>query len=143
VRRTAWILAALTTLAAHGCRSSPGPRVSTLAPGSEEFDRRLRADLADYFKEKRQARVAVAYELLRKAPPAPRGAKPHYYAWVKVSEGRKIVDEGVVRVSTLTRSAFLVTLFVPKKDLQAKPSAIAQQFPGALSDEVRARAGAR
>jgi hypothetical protein len=108
-------------------------------PPPSRFDRYLRRDLTAYFTRSTGKKVTVQYEFLREGPTQTGIAYPKYYLWVKVRSGRKLVDEGAVRVAAIDRQRFAVTHYLPKAEMKKAPEAIDGVFPLPVGDRIRQR----
>jgi hypothetical protein len=106
-------------------------------PAEAEFDALLTRDLRAYFSTRA---TSVSYELLRQAPTQSGIAYPKFYAWVRLFNGAKVVDEGAVRVAAIERVRFEITHYFSKAAIVQNPSAIEQVFPSALLPDIRNRA---
>src|SRR6266550_7076938 len=58
-------------------------------PDERDFDKFLKRDLEQYFKDTLQKTVTVEFELLRKEPTQTGIAYPKFYAWVTIRDGGK------------------------------------------------------
>ena len=70
-------------------------------PDEKDFDKFLKRDLEQYFKDALQKTVTVEFELLRKGPTQTGIAYPKFYAWVTIRDGVKVIDQGAVRVAAV------------------------------------------
>ena len=108
-------------------------------PAKARFDAYLRRDLTAYFARSNGKKVAVACEFLRDGPTQTGIAYPKYYLWVKVRAGKKLVDEGAVRVAAIDRQRFEVTHYLSKTDMKKDPEQIDGVFPLPVGDRIRQR----
>jgi hypothetical protein len=112
-------------------------------PAEKDFRRFLIRDLESYFVTSLGKPVRVDHELLRDAPTQSGVSYPKYYAWVKISDGNKLISEGAVRVAAIDRVRFEVTDYLSKDDIRRDTQAVEKVFPKALSDSIRNRAGVK
>ena len=110
-------------------------------PDKSDFGNLLIRDLESYFGVPRKKTVRADYELLREAPTQTGIAYPKYYAWVKIFDGDKLVDEGAVRVAAIERKRFEITHYLSKSDIKHRPPAVDRIFPKALVDIIKKKAG--
>ena len=112
-------------------------------PAPEDFDRLLTRDLEQYFKGRAATVVDVRHEMLRDGPTQSGVAYPKFYAWVRVLDGAKVVDQGAVRLAAIGRKEFQITDFVSEANIRANPKAIYKVFPAPVCERIRAKLGLR
>lgn len=110
-------------------------------PDEKDFHNFLVRDLESYFKESLKKTVRADYELLRDAPTQTGIAYPKYYAWVKIFDGDKLIEEGAVRLAAIDKKRFEVTSYLSKTDIERSPGAIEHIFPKALIETIKKKAG--
>ena len=108
-------------------------------PDERDFEKLIKRDLEQYFKDAKQRTVNVEYELLRSGPTQTGIAYPKFYAWVTIRVGAVIVDQGAVRVPAIEKKRFDVTDFVSQSDIEQSPMALGRIFPKAVADRIRER----
>ena len=108
-------------------------------PDEKNFDKFLKRDLEQYFKETLQKTVTVEVELLRKGPTQTGIAYPKFYAWVTIRDGGKLIDQGAVRVAAVEKKHFDVTDFVSEADIKDAPLILDRIFPKLVADKIRER----
>lgn len=109
-------------------------------PNAEDFKPFLVRDLNSYFRSKLQKSVNVDYELLRNGPTQTGIAWPKYYAWVRVYEGSKLIDQGAVRLAAVRKSEFGITDFLSKVEIRKDAQNVRKIFPAALNPVIVAKA---
>jgi len=109
-------------------------------PEQSTFKPFLVRDLNSYFTTALKKPIRVEYDLLRKGPTQTGIAYPKFYAWVRVFDGNKLVEEGAVRVAACDKEVFQVTDFVSKEQVQKDPEMIRTIFPSMLCSAIVARA---
>jgi hypothetical protein len=97
-------------------------------------------DLNSYFQVVLNKIVHTEYELLRDEPTIAGIAYPKYYAWVKVFDGDKLIEEGAVRLAAIEKKQFEITDFLNKTDIKEAPPNVARTFPKALIQTITERA---
>lgn len=107
------------------------------------FDSILKRDLLSYFIAKGVSAPKVEYVLLRDGPTQTGIAFPKFYAWVRISSGNKLVDEGAARLSAMNRTQFEVTHFLPRNQIVAAPTDAGKIFPAPLVAAIVQKAGTR
>jgi len=108
-------------------------------PDEKDFDKFLKRDLEQYFKDTLQKTVTVEFELLRKGPTQTGIAYPKFYAWVTIRDGGKLIDQGAVRVAAVEKKHFEVTDFVSEADIRDAPVILDRIFPKLVADKIRER----
>src|SRR6059058_2549398 len=108
-------------------------------PDEKDFDKFLKRDLEQYFKDTMQKTVTVEFELLRKGPTQTGIAYPKFYAWVTIRDGVKVIDQGAVRVAAVEKKHFDVTDFVSEADIKDAPMILDRIFPKPVADKIRER----
>jgi hypothetical protein len=110
-------------------------------PDEKDFRDFLIRDLQSYFKDTLNKTVRAEYELLRDAPTQSGVAYPKFYAWVKIFEDSRLIDEGAVRLAAIEKKYFDVTDYLSKRDIEEKPAVLERIFPRALVEFIKKRAG--
>src|SRR5213078_4351122 len=95
-----FLIAAVGIACAQG-ESIAESHIRANLPDKKNFDKFLKRDLEQYFKDSLQKTVHVEYELLRKGPTQTGIAYPKFYAWVTIRDGEKVIDQGAVRVAAI------------------------------------------
>jgi hypothetical protein len=108
-------------------------------PDEKDFDKFLKRDLEQYFKETLNKTVTVEFELLRKGPTQTGIAYPKFYAWVTIRDSVKVIDQGAVRVAAIEKKHFDVTDFVSEADIKDAPLMLDRIFPKLVADKIRER----
>lgn len=116
--------------------------ISENVPDDGNFRTFLTRDLNTYFASTSKKPISVEYDLLRNSPTQTGVAYPKYYAWVRISEGKTIIEQGAVRLAACDKTAFEVTDFVSKKQIQKDPDMIRSIFPALLCPAIVTRANA-
>jgi hypothetical protein len=106
-------------------------------PNEKDFDKFLKRDLAAYFKESMGKDVVVEYELLRNAPTQSGIAFPKFYAWVKVKEKDKLIEEGAVRLAAMEKKRFKITDYLKRSYIEKDVEQIYKVFPRSVGDKVK------
>jgi hypothetical protein len=108
-------------------------------PDEKDFDKFLKRDLEQYFKDTIQKTVTVEFELLRKGPTQTGIAYPKFYAWVTIRDGGKVIEQGAVRMAAVEKKYFDVTDFVSEADIREAPLVLDRIFPKPVADKIRER----
>ena len=103
--------------------------VQANVPDQKNFDRFLKRDLEQYFRDTKKKIVTVEYELLRKGPIQSGIAYPKFYAWATIHYQGTVDDEGAVRLAAVEKKRFDVTHFVTKADIERSPMTLDRIFP--------------
>jgi hypothetical protein len=106
-------------------------------PAKPKFDKYLRRDLTAFFTRSSGKKVAVDYEFLRDGPTQTGISFPKYYLWVRVRTGKKLIDEGAVRLAAIDQQRFEVTHYLPKAEMKKDPAQIDGLFPLPVGDRIR------
>jgi len=140
---------ALTSLAAasaFGQASMEGvgrSHVEANIPAPDDFNRLLHRDLTAFFGGRTGQSVQVEYRLLRDGPTQSGVAYPKYYAWVRITAGSAVVEEGAVRLAAIERKRFEVTDYVSAVTVRSDPKSVESVFPRALVPAILKSAGSR
>ena len=110
-------------------------------PPAADFTHILQRDLDSHFTKTRGKTARVEYEMLRDGPTQSGVAYPKFYVWVRVYEGRSVVDRGAVRLAAIDRREFQVTDFVSERAIWADPQAIYQVFPAPVCEKINSKLG--
>ena len=110
-------------------------------PSPDAFDRLLTRDLEAYFKANTGKLIRVKHELLRDGPTQSGVAYPKFYLWVQASEGKRVAEQGAIRVAAVERKEFQVTDFLAEADIRANPAALNKVFPAAVSERIKSKLG--
>lgn len=108
-------------------------------PVSSDFDRFLKRDLTAYFTKSIGKRIAVEYQFLREGATQTGISYPKYYLWVKIRNGKKLIEEGAVRVAAIDQKQFDITHYLSKATMKQKPEQIDEVFPLPVGDKIRQR----
>jgi hypothetical protein len=106
-------------------------------PAEADFAVFLKRDLEAYFSTTYGTPVTVNYQLLRSAPTQSGLSFPAFYAWVKVLNAGKELDQGAVEVDALSREYFEVTYYASERDIFQDPDDLDQHFPRQVADLIR------
>lgn len=106
----------------------------------EQFDKIMKRDLNEYFKNSFGNSLKVEYELLRRGPTQSGIAYPKFYAWVTVWKGKAIVTEGAVRVASIEKTHIEVTHFISKSEILQNHNVIEHVFPKVLEASLMEKA---
>lgn len=109
-------------------------------PEQNNFRSFLIRDLNSYFTSASKKPVSVEYDLLRDFPTQTGIAYPKYYAWVRISDGTSVIEQGAVRLAACDKTTFQVTDFVSKARIQQDPEMIRSIFPAQLCPAIVSRA---
>lgn len=118
------------------CDPVASSHINANVPEGQDFHEYLKRDLEAHFSDSMGKQVTVDYELLRKAPTQSGVALPKYYAWVKISKGTKLLEEGAVRVAAVDKTHFDTTHYLSKDAIESAPEMIYQVFPAAVCDTI-------
>jgi len=110
-------------------------------PAAADFQRLLQRDLRSYFQRKHGKKVAVEHEILRDGPTQSGVAYPKFYVWVRVSEGRAVVEQGAVLLAAIERKGFQVTNVLSEQAIRADPASIYRVFPAPVCKKIEAKLG--
>ena len=108
-------------------------------PDSADFQTFMERDLESYFRKLNNVPVKATYEFLRDGPTQTGIAYPKFYVWVKVTSGKKLIDEGAVRLAAIDKKYFNVTDFMSITEIKGNPEAIYKVFPRPVCDKITAR----
>ena len=142
-------LIAMSSLAGQSAPQSEAERavadirashVAANVPDKGAFATLLERDLKTYFAGSGVKNPSVSFELLRQGPTQSGIAYPKFYLWVEVKTGGNTVLSGAVRVAAIEKTRFEVTDFLRRQDILSDPERVAEIFPAALVEVIRARA---
>ena len=108
-------------------------------PNEPDFNRFLQRYLEEYFRTRVKKPVKVAFEFLREGPTQTGIAFPKYYVWVKVTEGKKVIDEGAARVAAIPKQHFEVTDFMTTNEIKKNSKAVFDVFPRPVGEKILSR----
>lgn len=108
-------------------------------PNEKDFGAFLKRDLAAYFKETFSKDVLVECELLRNAPTQSGVAFPKFYAWVKVKEKDRLIEEGAVRLAAIEKKRFEITDYLKRAAIEADIDEVYNVFPKQVGDKIKER----
>jgi hypothetical protein len=109
-------------------------------PPPDLLNKSLERDLVALFSTEKKRPVKVTFELLRKEPTQSGVSFPKYYAWVKINDQGKLIDEGAVRVAAIERTRFEITDFISKESIKKDPDQVDRVFPALLCPAIKAKA---
>ena len=105
-------------------------------PPPAEFNRILQRDLDRYVTKARGETARAEYEILRDGPTQSGVAYLKFYVWVRVYEGRSVVDQGAVRLAAIDRREFQVSDFIPERAIRTDPKVIYRVFPTPVCEKI-------
>lgn len=111
-------------------------------PDDGNFGPFLVRDLKSYFESTSKKPIHVEYDLLRDFPTQTGIAFPKYYAWVRILDGKTMIEQGAVRLAACHKTDFEVTDFVSKEQIKKNPEMIRAIFPAPLCPAIVSRANA-
>ncbi|MBX3290650.1 MAG: hypothetical protein KF855_15145 [Acidobacteria bacterium] len=106
-------------------------------PDAQHFDEYLKSALEEYFKGRTGKDVSVEYELLRLGPTQSGIAYPKFYAWIKVVEKEKIIDQGAVRLAAIDKKRFEITHYLKCSEVIENPESAAEVFPSEVVEKIK------
>jgi hypothetical protein len=135
------LIAALGVAACANEPAAPQPisqsHIDANVPAKSDFAEFLKRDLEAYFSAKHGKPVSITYQLLRSAPTQSGQSLPAFYAWVKVLNAGKELDQGAVEVDAIHREYFAVTYYISQRDIFQDPDGLDQHFPRQVADLIR------
>lgn len=138
---TIFVCVSFCCLAVASCGGSvTQSHIDGNVPEQRDFNHFLQRDLDSYFKSNVNKPVSVSWDLLRHGATQTGISYPKFYAWVKVTHEKKLIDEGAVRLEAINKQAFEVTHFISVSQMRKDPSSIRDVFPAALCDGIQKRA---
>lgn len=138
---TAIVLCCLN-LSLSGCGSDPLGHVSENEVPDAHFHEYLIRDLRAYFKLPAESTKSVGHEFIKGHEELYQAGTgyPHYFLWVYVYDGNKIVSEGFARVDAIENSKFRVSTFISKAQIKKDPRAIEEAYGASLGADIINRA---
>lgn len=139
--QTAIVLCCLN-LSLSGCGSDPLGHVSENEVPDAHFHEYLVRDLRTYFKLPAESTKSVGHEFIKGHEGLYQTGTgyPHYFLWVYVYDGNKIVSEGFARVDAIENSKFRVSTFISKAQIKKDPRAIEEAYGASLGADIINRA---
>lgn len=139
--QTAIVLCCLS-LSLAGCGSDPLGHVSENEVPDAHFHEYLVRDLRTYFKLPAEGTKSVGHEFMKGHEGLYQTGTgyPHYFLWVYVYDGNKIVAEGFAKVDAIDNSKFRVATFISKAQIKKDPRAIEEAYGGSLGADIINRA---
>lgn len=105
-------------------------------PGEKDFGVFLERDLAAYFKQRAGKQVTVDYEMLRDGPTQTGIGYPKFFAWVKVREDDRILEEGAVVLAAMDRKTFSVNDYHEASSIRKSPQTVRDSFPPPVAETI-------
>jgi hypothetical protein len=137
-------IALIAALGVAACDNQPAApqsisqsHIDANIPAESDFDGFLKRDLEAYFSTTYGKPVTVSYQLLRSAPTQSGLSFPSFYAWIKVVNAGKELDQGAIEVDALYRKYFEVTYYASRRDIFQNPDALDQHFPPQVANLIR------
>ncbi len=121
------------------CNSTSSIQTSHIeanVPEAKNFDSFLRRDLKLYFDNTMKTQFHIDYELLREGPTQSGVAYPKFYLWVRIHDGKKVQEEGAVRIAAVEKTHFEVTNYVTKEHLKLDSRNIYEIFPKPVGQKI-------
>lgn len=139
--QTAIVLSSLT-LVLVGCGNDSLGSVSENEVTDAHFHEYLVRDLRTYFKLPAESTKSVGHEFIKGHEGLYHTSTgyPHYFLWVYVYDGNKIVSEGFAQVDALDNSKFRVATFISKAEIKKDPRAIEEAYGASLGADIINRA---
>ena len=110
-------------------------------PPPAEFQAFLRRDLEAYFRRSKPERLTVKWEMLRDGPTQSGVSYPKFYIWAQVYAGRKLREEGAVRLAAVDRKRFDITHYLSGSAIRKQPDRLEQVFPAPVAARIRTKVG--
>jgi hypothetical protein len=125
-----------------GCGSDPLGHVSENEVPDAHFLEYLVRDLRTYFKLPAQSSKSVGHEFIKGHEERYQTGTgyPHYFLWVYVYDGNKIVSEGFAKVDAIDNSKFRVATFISKAQIKKDPRAKEEAYGSSLGADIIDRA---
>lgn len=125
-----------------GCGSDPLGHVSENEVPDAHFHEYLVRDLRTYFKLPAQSSKSVGHEFIKGHEERYQTGTgyPHYFLWVYVYDGNKIVSEGFAKVDAIDNSKFRVATFISKAQIKKDPRAKEEAYGSSLGADIIDRA---
>jgi len=125
-----------------GCGSDPLGHVSENEMPDAHFHEYLVRDLRTYFKLPAESTKSVGHEFIKGHEELYQTGKgyPHYFLWVYVYDGNKIVSEGFAKVDAIGNSKFRVATYISKAQIKKDPRAIEEAYGSSLGADIINRA---
>jgi hypothetical protein len=118
--------------------------VTANVPSKDDFRTFLVRDLTTYFQHHTYGNgITVDYELLRDEPTQVGVAYPKYYVWATITMPDKSIVEGAARVAAVAKREFHILAFFTRSEIITDPTELAQCFPKALLEKIRAKSGVK
>ena len=139
--QTAIVLCSLV-IALAGCGSDPNGHVSENEVVDTHFHEYLVRDLRTYFKLPASSSKSVGHEFIKGHEGVYQTGRgyPHYFLWVYVYDGNKIVSEGFAKVDAVDKNKFRVATFISRAQIKKDPRAIEETYGASLGADIINRA---
>ncbi|MCE7874593.1 hypothetical protein DYH09_30075 [bacterium CPR1] len=112
-------------------------------PAEKDFAIFLQRDLAKYFSQRVGKQVNVDYEMLRDGPTQTGIGYPKFFAWLKIRDGDKILEEGAVVLSAVDRKEFSVQDYHDVNSIKQAPQSVRDSFPPAVAEAILSKIESR
>ncbi len=135
-------LLAFTTAPAAAQNTAQDVRshIESQVPAANDFHRFLQRDLNQFFSARLGRTVQVEYQLFSDVPSQDYVVLPTYYAWVRITEGGALVEDGAVIVSAFRRTQFRVSRYISTATARADYTSVVRAFPAEMAKKILANA---
>lgn len=136
------ILLCFLALSLAGCGADPNGHVSENDVVDVHFHEYLVRDLRTYFKLPASSSKSVGQEFIKGHEGLYQTGTgyPHYFLWVYVYDGNKIVSEGFAKVDAVDKNKFRVATFISRAQIKKDPKVIEETYGASLGADIINRA---
>lgn len=125
-----------------GCGSDPNGHVSESEVIDVHFHDYLVRDLRTYFKLPATSSKSVGHEFINghEGVYQTGSGYPHYFLWIYLYDGNKIVSEGFAKVDAVDKGKFRVATFISRAQIKKDPKAVEEAYGSSLGADIINRA---
>ena len=139
--QTATVLCCLV-ISLAGCGADPIEHASENEVIDAHFHENLVRDLRTYFKLPATSSKSVGHEFIKghEGVFQTGSGYPHYFLWVYLYDGNKIVSEGFAKVDAVDKGKFRVATFISRAQIKKDPKAVEETYGASLGADIINRA---
>lgn len=136
------IVLCFLTVSLAGCGADPLGHVSENEVPDVHFHEYLVRDLRTYFKLPAASSKSVGHEFINGHEGVYQTGTgyPHYFLWIYLYDGNKIVSEGFAKVDAVDKNKFRVATFISKAQIKKDPKAVEEAYGSSLGADIINRA---